>query len=307
MKPDILQFVAPADNTRAEIELSGFSGAKILLIQEEAGLAFVRKISASVSGNVRLQAQAVKQRLMAGLLDGCARTPKVLSEGYQTDGTYFFDMEFVRGQDGIAFLRGADLPDVVAVIDRLCDSLRRLGGIEDDAARFSPRTVALEKCAEIRSKTPSGDARALALLDHLDLALHAADMPAFLFETACHGDMTLENIIITENKELVFIDLLDSFFSHWLADVAKLEQDLKAQWYTRRSPPLSVSVTHYVQERLSDLCDSQGLGPVDQLRELLLATHLARILPYAADPQHRDFVLDRLAWLLARHDGRSAL
>lgn len=287
----------------AEIELTGFSGARILLIRSEGQEAFVRKISAAPAGNVRLQAQAIKQRLISGLLDGCARTPRVLDEGILETGLYFFDMEFVRGRDGIAFLRSADLPDIVCVVDRLLESLTRLSGMEDLASGFSPRTVARMKCREILDKTGPADQRAQQALHGLLDAIERVDMPDRLAPSACHGDMTLENILITDRNELIFIDLLDSFFDHWLADAAKLEQDLKAGWYTRHSPPLPAGVTHYVQDRLNGFAGSRFGAAAGPLKELLLGIHLARIIPYAHEAQQRDFVLARLEDLLARTSG----
>ena len=45
-------------------------------------------------------------------------------------------------------------------------------------------------------------------------------------KTPCHGDLTLENILITQDKKLYLIDFLDSFYNSWMIDIAKLLQDL---------------------------------------------------------------------------------
>src|SRR3569623_1261407 len=106
-----LETAASTHPERSEIELSGFSGARVLLIREGSSPAFIRKISATPAGNARLQAQAIKQKLIAGLLDGCATTPHILDEGYEGD-LYYFDMEYIHGLDGISFLRTASFPAI---------------------------------------------------------------------------------------------------------------------------------------------------------------------------------------------------
>ena len=41
-----------------------------------------------------------------------------------------------------------------------------------------------------------------------------------VYKSPCHGDLTLENIIITEDKKLCLIDFLDSFYNSWMIDIA---------------------------------------------------------------------------------------
>lgn len=289
---------------RSEIELSGFSGARVLLIREGDAPAFIRKISAEPAGNARLQAQAVKQKLIAGLLDGCVTTPRILDEAHDGAGLYYFDMEYVRGQDGVTFLRTASFPAVVRFADALSEAIERFATLKDQVLLVSPRGTALAKCEEIYGKVADIDVQAGRSLERLLQAVVKADIPDDLAVTACHGDMTLENLVITADNRIVFIDLLDTFFDHWLGDVAKLEQDLKAGWYMRKSPPLPIGVVHYVRNRLLDLSDRLS-GDASRLLSLFVCIHLARILPYAKTVEDRVFVLGRLDFLLTQLDAGS--
>ena len=58
---------------------------------------------------------------------------------------------------------------------------------------------------------------------------------SFVPRSSCHGDLTLENIIVTTNNELYLIDFLDSFYDSWMIDIAKLLQDLELKWSYRFS------------------------------------------------------------------------
>lgn len=303
MKSGAAQQIQPntvqAQSGTSEILLSGFSGAKVLLIRDAQAFTFIRKISASPAGNARLHEQAVKQRLTAALLNGHAQTPRILDEGHDENGLYYFDMEYIRGLDGISFLRTASLADIARFTARLCGSLEKFAALEDRSLRFSPRKNALDKCASILATIPIEDFAAREPLSKLMEILDRADMPDELMVTACHGDLTLENIVVTEAGEIVFIDLLDSFLNHWLADVAKLDQDLKAGWYMRKSPPLPVGVTAFVRKALLAF-SRRHMREAPNLVPLLLCVHLARILPYTRTPEDRQFVLARLDFLLAQ-------
>jgi hypothetical protein len=294
--PDVSSSSPASSAERSEIELSGFSGARVLLIREHSGQPFVRKISASAAGNARLQAQAIRQKLIAGLIEGSARTPKVFSEGFEGD-LYYFDMEYVHGLDGISFLRTASFPAILRFTEALCTTIERFARLVDRELQISPREAALGKCHEIRAAMPADQPRAVAAMGRLIDLVETSAMPDSVAVTACHGDMTLENIVVTDSGEIVFIDLLDTFFNHWTADIGKLDQDLKVGWYTRKSPPLPVGVVAFVRKSLGELAERLFPGS-RRFIALFVCIHLARILPYAKTAQDRDFVLDRLEYQL---------
>lgn len=53
----------------------------------------------------------------------------------------------------------------------------------------------------------------------------------------CHGDLTLSNIIVTQDNNMYIFDFLDSFIESPLQDIAKLVQDLKYGWSFRNANP----------------------------------------------------------------------
>ena len=64
--------------------------------------------------------------------------------------------------------------------------------------------------------------------------------------TFCHGDLTLENMVIDRDGRIWLIDLLDSPLEHHWQDVAKLHQDLTGGWYLRRVAPIARSALDFV-------------------------------------------------------------
>jgi Ser/Thr protein kinase RdoA (MazF antagonist) len=220
-----------------------------------------------------------------------------LHEGVDDQGLYFFDMEYVRGLDGVSFLRNASLPEIERFTSALRACLERFASLKHDTLTFSPRQNAMAKCLEIAAALSDDDLAARRAMARLIDLVAKAEMPENLTVTVCHGDMTLENIVVGEDGTIVFIDLLDTFFNHWLADIAKLEQDLRAGWYTRKSPVLAAGIVSFVRGALRDFAQGQFEG-APQVVSLLVCVHLARILPYTRTAEMRQFVLARLELLL---------
>ena len=99
--------------------------------------------------------------------------------------------------------------------------------------------------------------RRTAALDHavvarLLMALDGVRSRGPASVSLCHGDLTLENMVVGEDGTICVIDLLDPPFEHWWNDVAKLHQDLAGGWFLRHQPPVAWSVTQHVSGRLLD-------------------------------------------------------
>lgn len=76
-------------------EFHGNSHCKVELFEESCGRKFIRKTSTSFEYDLRLLRQCTKQRLFHRL-HIC--TPQVYKYGKNSQGHFFFDMEFVDGQ-----------------------------------------------------------------------------------------------------------------------------------------------------------------------------------------------------------------
>ena len=104
--------------------LSGLSGARVVLMTRDGQRWFVRKAAADQAGSARLRRQLAKQLAFGHALDGAVRVPRVLDQG-ELDGRFYFDMEFVRGMDGVSYLRRASYAEVVTMAVFLVAVLRK--------------------------------------------------------------------------------------------------------------------------------------------------------------------------------------
>jgi len=278
---------------RAVRRLSGLSGALVYMMTRDERTWFVRKGASTTEHNERLRRQARKQAALAVALPETVRTPRILDEG-TIDGRFFFDMEIVQGVDAATYLRTSDYADIRRVTAELCEYLRAAASRPPLVALDAPQTLfdyLYSRVCDVQSLTSALTADVLSrVLVGLDQVRVAGDPPM----TLCHGDLTLENIVVDHDGRLWFLDLLDAPFESYRQDVAKLHQDLDGGWYLRRQPAIARCVGDYVGRQV--LHAAARLDPsYPMIHPVLMAATFIRIVPYVSDAQSRAFVLERVA------------
>lgn len=283
--------------TVAAHRLVGYSGADIWLASTDGHSWFVRKVAGKVAGNERLKAQIAKQEAFRHAVGTLVRTPRVLEEG-EIEGRYFADMEYVRGTDAATYLRRAGYSTVVQFADQWCEYLRvaaSVGPIAGSSSASLFEALYARVSAAERKGPGVGDAALRAVFLGLEQVRILGHVPT----TFCHGDLTLENILIDPQGRLWVVDLLNSPYETWWQDVAKLHQDLTAGWYQRRQPPIARGVVDYLSRRLrARACE---ITPeYAMLHDVLLVVTLLRILPYVASDSDVAFLRQRVERLARR-------
>ncbi|MEO8301241.1 MAG: phosphotransferase [Rhizomicrobium sp.] len=200
--------------------LTGHSGARVVLHSAGAD-SFVRKTAARSAASPRLRAQADKQHAlwMFGL-----PFPKVRAQSTDADGIASFDMNYIPGRtvaDAVANGGTFDPACVVKAVERLMWVFTtRVGGT-------LPPQLFETKIGEVERRAAATIADS-AVLDHIrdcSRLLTARDW-AGIPESPCHGDLTLENVLLTAGKSIAFIDCDDGFASSFWLDFGKLFQDI---------------------------------------------------------------------------------
>lgn len=258
--------------------LKGYSGCKILLV-DAPEKSFIRKISSDRAYNERLLKQCRKQSMC-----GFGKTPRVFGSGY-VDGLFFFDMQYVRGATLAEYLLQVPATYLKATVEKIYSAAAHgycVGGNNGICAEI--QTSIRGKIESLR-RLQSAYANLTEVLEYLDSlswsGIRVGD---------CHGDMTLENIIVDSAGEFYMIDFLDSFAESPVVDIAKILQDIFLRW-SYRYRTLSV----YEDIRLSDACDVflGLLGRDVSLKKTafdILLVNLLRIYPYIKDEKTRVFL-----------------
>ena len=266
------------------IDLGGHSGCRILLCDDDNSV-YVRKISKSTEYNDRLRIQKDKQ---CNFISQTIKTPTVLGEGYTEDEMYYFDMEYVQGITLSEYIKNVRISDVRKIVETLIIELSRSKRLSDVSTleinnRFATKINDLKRILLGKNKVTDS---ALDILQNHDWSA---------FEnTTCHGDLTLENIIV-KNGQLYLIDFLDSFYDSWILDASTLMQDVQSMWSYRFENELEINTVLRLILFRDILMDNMKMEHPEIYYEVYFALllKLIRIFPYTKDEETYNFLVKK--------------
>lgn len=245
---------------------------------------FVRKTSSDAEYNKRLEAQCRKQ---ARYSHPRIKTPKVYGSGYNEEGLFYFDMEYVKGVALSQYIKTIEAYRIKDFIGGLVADLLSSSSVPNSYANSIFQT----KIADLREKTLHLGSETIN--EAVDM-LAACDWSAFDMAN-CHGDLTLENIIV-KGDQVYLIDFLDSFYDSIYIDLGKMLQDVVALWSFRYDKKMSANTLIRLKV-FKDLIIDQISGDKDVLLRVYhaLLLHLVRIIPYAKEEYTRNYVVEKIA------------
>ena len=292
-------FRAPETAPDAQpITLKGHSGARLTLVPR-GRTNVVRKTAAAPLANARLMQQCDRQRT---LLAHGIPVPRVLESGEDEEGRAFFEMEFVPARTLAATVCDAapyDRAAVVRALERMLTVFRLTTGAPISADTFHEK---ISRVAFAAATNPVCSPENGAEIAVTAAQLHACDW-SDIPSSPSHGDLTLENILVSPSRGIVFIDCDEPFaMSFWL-DIAKLYQDVSGHWCARAfyldgaAGPQHINATQSLArlKRALGAMVARLAPPLAPRLPALAALHLFRTLPYAQDARLVAFVLARIA------------
>jgi hypothetical protein len=266
-------------NTKIKLlkELSGHSGCKIYLLEEGPNI-YVRKYSASVNYNERFLNQINKQSSFEYLN---IKSPKILKQYYE-NGLLGCDMEFIRGYQFNEWYYLIPSKELDSIVDSLLMFI---------SCNYKNSTC-INKHTEIHEKIDSLNNSIYIPKKVLDFIKNVdySNVPVGL----CHGDLTFENIIIDNEKNIFLIDFLDSFIESPLIDIGKLYQETHLLWSFRNSNSKMNNIHRNIifQDKLNDLIKENNIDK-DLVKSFTISTIL-RILPYSKENRITNLIYEYL-------------
>lgn len=264
-------------------DLGGHSGCRILLCENDDNRVFVRKISGYVEYNNRLRVQAEKQSIYK---NETIKTPKVLNQGETEEGLFYFDMEYVRGITLSEYMKSIEVGKVRNLVQKLVREVITIDASEQEVNE----NIFLDKINSLKynllgQENPIID-KAIQILENHSWSKFK--------KTSCHGDLTLENIIVKDN-ELYLIDFLDSFYDCWILDISTLMQDVQTLWSYRYEEEININTLIRLVIFRDILMETvQSIAPdyhIEVYYALLLK--LIRIFPYIKDVETMNFLNEK--------------
>lgn len=269
------------------IILSGHSGCKVMLIEDDTRKPYVQKVSSNHEYNERLKTQCLKQR---SFQNKYIFTPRVLESGINSEGLFYFNMEYIRGITLSEYMKTISVNRIQDIVDLIINHYLKENA-NNQKNNHEVQNIFLGKIMstisklEIKNKNIEAEITLLKKYKYSDFG-----------QCFCHGDLTLENIIISNDK-MYYIDFLDSFYDSWLLDVGKLLQDTQTFWSYRNDNKLDenllIRLMIFRDILLSELNKLNKDYVKDAYYALLLS--LLRIYPYTFDRRTLDFLNDKVA------------
>jgi aminoglycoside phosphotransferase (APT) family kinase protein len=286
-------FDSPPRDVRVLERLGGHSGAEVLLCEHGAEN-FVRKTAAGSGTNPRLRKQAIKQRLYAA--QGFP-LPAVRSIGKDDSGRAFFDMDYVPSRTLAELVISGQPYDRSGVIEAVAQILWIFRSCVSGTLSADIFTNKIADVARSTESNPEAASHrdAIAALAR-QLAGHDwTNIPA----SPGHGDLTLENILVSPGQGIMFIDCDEPFASSYWLDFAKLFQDFDGHWCLRDGAEDGAANELTVLGREFRALAKEANPKLPPRLAQLAALHLFRTLGYARSAATVDFICRATARLLA--------
>lgn len=254
--------------------MSGHSGCQIFHISDKNG-SRVRKVSSNLKYNERLKRQMVKQDLFNS---SKIKKPNVIRSGFDKDGLFYFDMEYINGISFFEYIEKNDIPSIKNKFEKILEYISENNEIGDNVS------------SNIKEKIKS-----LQLPDKYSFYKdYCLDYDwNKINKSYCHGDLTFENIIIFD-ENIYFIDFLDSFTDTKLIDYSKIYQELYSFW-SFRNKPKKFNIKYVILDEMILLEEYQR-----QAALRLLILNLLRIIPYSKQKEC-DFVYGQMKYILEKN------
>ena len=224
------------------------------------------------------------------------KAPKVLNSGYTEDGLYYFDMEYIQGITLAEYIKTMEIGKIKGLVEALVASI--VPKIQTDLTSeeqckvidvFNNKIANLRKLLENKKNDViNGSLDRLAQHDWSKLT-----------PSPCHGDMTLENIIVKMIGCILLI-FLDSFYDSWFLDVGTLLQDVQVMWSYRFQKDISMNtVLRLIVFRDLLLLEIKKVNPGYVLEIYYsLLQKLIRIYPYTEDELTYQFLNEKTSLVL---------
>jgi hypothetical protein len=240
-------------------ELKGHSGSKVLLMQNDSGGHFVRKI-----GNVERNVERYKA------LAGITNVPTLYKHDLEND---VLDMQYIHGLDMMSYLLYEGIDPLISFLVGTIKQMSQKGSLVDY------REVYAQKLEEI-DFAPFGFSKSEFM----------GRAPVELPQSIYHGDFTLENVLFSEvENKFYLIDPLTSEYDSYAFDLGKLQQDIRCGWFIRDRGVMLGSKLRKIYNALSEEFDLMK----DQSRDndMLVIAMLLRVYPYCATRTDREFIV----------------
>ena len=273
-------------------ELSGYSGCLVSLYRDKENY-FVRKEAKDRSYNKRLEQQIKKQKEYFSIINKPFEVPQILKEGFNSQGLYFVDMEYIEGENYIEYINNLEIEEIKKCALKLIEILKFFNKNKQNETNPNIWEVLFNKINSILRE----DIDNIKLINYFYnfLADNKNEIGQIKI-TECHGDMTLENILVNRSGDIYLIDFLDSFCDSVYFDIAKIYQDLNYKWYKiKKNEDISIFDNKIsILKKEFDIKIKEEYFGSEKIIKFISLLNLLRILPYTQRDDKRYTIIESI-------------
>jgi thiamine kinase-like enzyme len=223
-------------NESKQLNLHGFSGNKIEVIRIK-GETFVRKTAKDITHNFKMEKEIIKMKELEEIskINGNFKVPKIKSVGKNQHGLLVYELEFISGESLDICLYNMNSKKIKFFATKLGNIINELSS-KTIESKLEEKEFILKKFNELsfelnRRKKLTKIAKEL-FNEYFEkikkLKIKESDIANK--STFCHGDLALDNILITKKDEIYLIDPLYNDFENMMWDYAKILQSSMTYW-----------------------------------------------------------------------------
>ena len=227
------------EKKKIQITLNGFSG-NIIQAYRIKDCTVIRKTSANKNQNEILNLQLIKLKELVEISKkyDLFKIPKIISSGYDNNERFYYELEFIPAENLDSALIKFDSQKILEISKLIHEIIKKISsynspqnkneGFEHNFIlnKFNETTTSLNNKKISFNLTKNLIEQYTKNIKMLDIQpMHIVNTEYF-----CHGDLALDNILITRDNKIYLIDPLKNSFENTALDYSKILQSSMTQW-----------------------------------------------------------------------------
>jgi thiamine kinase-like enzyme len=223
-------------NENKQLDLYGFSGNKIEVIRL-GGETFVRKTAKDMAHNIKMEKEIIKIEELQKIskINNNFKVPKIRSVKKNQHGFLVYELEFIPGESLDNCLYNLSSKKIKFFAKKLGEIINEISSKYREN-KIDEKEFLLKKFNELNlelHKKKNSTKIGKELFNEYnkkikELEIKETDLTNK--STFCHGDLALDNILITKKDQIYLIDPLHNGFESVMWDYAKILQSSMTYW-----------------------------------------------------------------------------
>ena len=227
------------EKKKIQLTLNGFSG-NIIQAYRIKDCTVIRKTSANKIQNEILNLQLIKLKELVEISKkyDLFKIPKIISSGYDNNERFYYELEFIPAENldsALIKFNSQKISEISKVIYEIIKKISSYNSPQNKNEGFEHNFILNkfnETTTSLNNKKISFNLTKNLIEQYTENIKMLDIKPMHIVNTEyfCHGDLALDNILITRDNKIYLIDPLKNSFENTALDYSKILQSSMTQW-----------------------------------------------------------------------------